>query len=101
VDRVVLQWRKHTDSLTSTSPRWRRAYTGVRNRTVTARIATPEQRELARRAYLAWASGAVAESRSRLARRDFARAGKEAAKAAAIYAQLGQALTVGRLRSAR
>jgi glycosyltransferase involved in cell wall biosynthesis len=47
VDRVVLNWRRHPDSLANTSRRWRWANLAVRRRTVVAAENTPEQRRVA------------------------------------------------------
>lgn len=83
LDRQVLEWRRHGDTLTETSPRWRAAYFQVRAKTLTDASNTPEQARLARLAYLgasrsalmeAW--GHVGSRRIRAAARDCARCGE-------------------------
>ena len=44
VDQVILNWRRHPDSLSNVSRRHRRAYLGVRRRSVVSRENTSEQR---------------------------------------------------------
>jgi glycosyltransferase involved in cell wall biosynthesis len=47
VDRVVLNWRRHPDSLANTSRRWRLACFQVRKQSIREPSNTPEQRALA------------------------------------------------------
>ena len=47
VDHVVLNWRRHPNSLSSTSRRARRAHLDVRRRTVRSALNSPEQRRAA------------------------------------------------------
>ena len=43
VDRSILQWRRHPETLTNTSPRWRKAVLRMRAKTITDPSNTPEQ----------------------------------------------------------
>jgi glycosyltransferase involved in cell wall biosynthesis len=52
VDRPLLSWRQHPNSLTAVSPRWRRAHFRVRSKTLTDRTNTPSQATAARLAYV-------------------------------------------------
>ena len=51
VDRSVLQWRRHPQTLTNTSPRWRHAVLRVRAKTMTDSSNTPDQLAAMRAAY--------------------------------------------------
>jgi glycosyltransferase involved in cell wall biosynthesis len=62
IDRPLLRWRKHPDTLTNTSPRWRAAALRVRAKTLTDLSNTPAQRHATRLAYvhsvgLVWRDG--------------------------------------------
>ena len=52
VDRPLLNWRRHDDTLTGTSPRWRSAHFRVLDKTLTDPTNTPAQTASARRTYL-------------------------------------------------
>jgi glycosyltransferase involved in cell wall biosynthesis len=52
VDRPILRWRRHADTLTNTSPRWRRAYFRVRTKMLIDSSNTAEQAEAARLAFI-------------------------------------------------
>jgi glycosyltransferase involved in cell wall biosynthesis len=47
VDRVILNWRRHSDSLANTSKRWSWTYLVVRSRTIRCRENSPLHRNLA------------------------------------------------------
>jgi glycosyltransferase involved in cell wall biosynthesis len=47
VDQVVLNWRRHPDSLANTSKRLRHGYLAVRRKSIASRDNTPEQRRAA------------------------------------------------------
>jgi glycosyltransferase involved in cell wall biosynthesis len=51
IDRIVLQWRRHPDTLTGTSKRWKLAYYRVRRKLLADPTNTVQQRQLAGRAY--------------------------------------------------
>jgi GT2 family glycosyltransferase len=51
VDRSVLRWRRHPETLTNTSPRWGAAALRVRAKTLTDLSNTPAQRDAMRLAY--------------------------------------------------
>ena len=48
IDRCVLLWRRHPDTLTSTSPRWRHAYLYVKRKSIHDPANTVAQRDVAR-----------------------------------------------------
>lgn len=50
--RLVLQWRRHPDTLTETSRRWRTAYSRARRKILLDPTNTPEQQRLAKTAFL-------------------------------------------------
>ena len=52
VDRALLRWRRHPDTLSFTSPCWRTAALRVRAKAVTDLSNTPEQLRVARMGYL-------------------------------------------------
>jgi glycosyltransferase involved in cell wall biosynthesis len=68
IDRPLLRWRRHANTLTNTSPRWRRAHFRVRTKTMIDPTNTAEQRRVARQAfagtYRATARDALREARA-------------------------------------
>ena len=73
IDRVVLSWRRHPDSLLSTSRRARWAHLDVRRRTVRSALNSPEQRRAALDIVQAdWQSSRSA-TRAAISNRDFRR----------------------------
>jgi len=85
VDRPLLLWRRHGDTLTNTSLRQRRAYFAVRQRTLSFPGNTAEQAELARLSFRAANLAAVRQARDRIAEHRFADAVRDAARAAQQY----------------
>jgi glycosyltransferase involved in cell wall biosynthesis len=85
VDRPLLQWRRHDNTLTNTSPRWRRAYFLVRRRMLTDPSNTPEQTQAARLAYGAANRAAAREARTLVADRCYRAAGRQSLKAGHQY----------------
>lgn len=92
---LVLEWRRHPDTLTGTSPRWRQAYYSVLAKTMSDPTNTADQRRLIRRAYLAISRtamrGAVDDLRARsvmTAARNVARSGDALAHYAAALIRL-------------
>ena len=80
VDRTLLRWRRHPDTLSQTSPRWRKAALRVRAKALVDLSNTPAQLGVARMGYLtprrssAGRSGirsesAILERRSRISAR--------------------------------
>lgn len=57
VGDALLLWRRHPHSLSNTSPRWREAYFGVRDKTIADQAGSATQRKQARAAFVAvaWA----------------------------------------------
>lgn len=103
LDRVVLQWRRHPETLTGTSPRWRKAFYSVRAKTLTAPDNTPEQRRLARIAYLAASREAFARGWSHLRGRQPRSAARDVAGGIDIalqYARAAVPLLTRRIRRA-
>jgi GT2 family glycosyltransferase len=87
VDQCVLNWRRHPDTLTTTSPRWRQAYFQVRNKTIADPVNTPDQQHVARLAYRNMASGLWGDARRQFADRQFSAGARQAAKAASGQAR--------------
>jgi glycosyltransferase involved in cell wall biosynthesis len=103
VDRVVLEWRRHPDVLSYKSP-WRRAYYRVRAKTFAAPQNTPEQRRLARTAYLAPSREAFRRGWTDLRARELgaaARSAEIAAESAVRYALAAAPVWVRGPRSGR
>jgi glycosyltransferase involved in cell wall biosynthesis len=86
LDRLVLEWRRHPDVLSYNTP-WRRAYFRVRAKVLTAPENTPEQRRLARTAYLAPGRDAMRNAWSELRARHVTGSARAAARAADQVAQ--------------
>jgi GT2 family glycosyltransferase len=61
IDHLVLEWRRHDDTLTGTSPRWRHAYFQVLSKTLADPDNSAEQRQLVRRAYVDLSRNALRE----------------------------------------
>jgi hypothetical protein len=101
LDRLVLEWRRHPDVLSYKSP-WRRAYFRVRAKALAAPQNTPEQRRLARTAYLAPSRAALRRAWSDLRTGEVVPAARAAASAAdhvLQYATASFTLRARRLRS--
>jgi glycosyltransferase involved in cell wall biosynthesis len=86
VDRIVLNWRRHPNSLLSTSRRTRRAHLIVRRRTVQSAVNSPEQRRAAlnimRAEWWSWWS----TTRNAISDRDFRRVIADTRYCAASFA---------------
>jgi hypothetical protein len=85
VDRPLLLWRRHDNTLTNTSPRWGRAYLRVRNKMLTDRSNTADQTRSARLAYVNTALSTWREAREALARRAYREVVRQTAKALHQY----------------
>lgn len=104
LEHLVLEWRRHPETLTGTSPRWRKAYYRVRAKTLAAPENTPQQRALARTAYLAASRTALGQAWAEVRRGHAVPAGKGAARAADIawqYTTTAVPLWARRVRSTR
>jgi GT2 family glycosyltransferase len=87
VDRPLLRWRRHPDTLTNTSDRWSAAALRVRAKTLTDLSNTPGQRQAMRAAYLYAVRTMLHDARRARAKPAYGDAVHEALKAV----QLGQA----------
>ncbi|NNE11594.1 MAG: glycosyltransferase family 2 protein [Ilumatobacter sp.] len=96
-DGLVLEWRRHDDTLTGTSPRWRKAYFSVLAKTLAAPDNTAEQRRLVRRIYLRISRNALRGAADDLRSRSFRSAAQSAARSADALAQLLRAAVRSRL----
>jgi glycosyltransferase involved in cell wall biosynthesis len=85
VDRTVLQWRKHPDTLTNTSPRWRNAAMRVRAKTLTDPTNTPAQRATMRTVYRRALADSLRQAGSAARDRDAKVAARHALRAAHLY----------------
>ena len=81
IERLVLEWRRHPETLTNTSPRWRQAYYRVRAKALVAPDNTPEQRRLAGIAYLALSRDLLMRAWSNTRDLRLGAAGKDVARA--------------------
>jgi glycosyltransferase involved in cell wall biosynthesis len=81
VDRPVLRWRRHPQTLTNTSPRWRRAHFLVRTKMLTDRSNTPDQTRAARLAFVGASQSTWRQAWDLAVRRDFKGALRQGAKA--------------------
>jgi len=79
-ERVVLNWRRHGDTLTDTSGRWKVAYFRVRRKTLTDPSNTPEQFLLARLGYLDGTLHGLRQAWSLAWRREFKAAARQGAR---------------------
>jgi GT2 family glycosyltransferase len=86
VDRVVLNWRRHPDSLCSTYRRWRWAHLLVRRRTVRSAVNSPEQRRAALDIMRADWRSSWSATRAAMSDRDLRRVIAEARYCAASFA---------------
>lgn len=68
LNRVLLQWRRHESNQSDRSSGWKRAYHYVRRKILVSRDNTPEQRRIARRAYLAICLDQMSQARTNLLR---------------------------------
>ena len=62
IDRPLLRWRRHADTLTNTSVDWGRVALAVRRKTLTDPSNTPEQVQAMRNAYLEGVRGILHEA---------------------------------------
>jgi glycosyltransferase involved in cell wall biosynthesis len=85
VDRTVLQWRKHPDTLTNTSPRWRSAALRVRAKTLTDPSNTRDQRETMRMVYRQAVADILGEAGGAARDRDPRAAARHTLRAAHLY----------------
>jgi glycosyltransferase involved in cell wall biosynthesis len=85
VPRRVLRWRRHGQTLSQTSSRWKEAYFRVRHKLLTDVANTPEQAHLARLAYRGMSRGVFDTALQQLRRGRLPGAARNAAKAAEGY----------------
>ena len=78
---VVLNWRRHDDTMSNTSTEHRRAYFDVRRKMLQDPGNTPEQVRLARRAFRDSTRGGTSAAISSIGRRDYREAARTAARA--------------------
>jgi glycosyltransferase involved in cell wall biosynthesis len=91
LDRLVLEWRRHPETLTNTSPRWRHAYYRVQAKALTAPANTPEERRLVRVAYLSRSRDLLIRAWSDGRKLQLGAAGRDAARAVHNTALYGAA----------
>jgi hypothetical protein len=94
VDRNLLSWRRHPDTLSHTSPRWRSAVLRVRAKTLIDRSNTPAQLGIARMGYLHSAANQRRAFRCSMREHDAREAFKNLLRAANLY----QAYAVANMR---
>ena len=94
VDQSLLRWRRHPNTLSNTSPRWRKAALRVRAKALTDPSNTPAQLRVARMGYL----HSAAEQRREFGRSIRAHDLREAFKALLGAANLYQAYAVANVR---
>jgi glycosyltransferase involved in cell wall biosynthesis len=85
VDRPLLLWRKHPQTLTNTSPRWRVASLRVRAKTLTDLSNTPAQRQAMRLAYLHAVGSLWRDGRAAAANHAYREASRQLLKAIDVY----------------
>jgi hypothetical protein len=85
VNRSLLLWRRHGDTLTNTSPRWRHAYFTVRRRILTCPTNTREQADLARLSFRDVNRAAVRQARTSIVEHRLRQGVRDAGKAAQQY----------------
>lgn len=98
VDRTVLLWRRHPNTLTNTSERTRRAYFEVRRKALTDPTNTAEQKAMARLSYTQVSAACLRSALASLRRRDFAAAYKAAAQGGYRYVRYVEAVVAARWR---
>jgi glycosyltransferase involved in cell wall biosynthesis len=98
VNRSLLLWRRHGNTLTNTSPRWRQAYFTVRQQMLSHPANTPEQTRLARLSFQGANRAALEEAWGSLTNGRFKEAVRGAAKALQQYALYLRADVPTRLR---
>jgi glycosyltransferase involved in cell wall biosynthesis len=81
VDRPLLRWRRHPSSLTTSSPRWRRAHFRVRSKTLADHRNTEAQLRAARLAYIGGCRAAWQAAGQGACARDYRHAAKQSASA--------------------
>ncbi len=81
VEQCVLNWRRHPDTLTTTSPRWRQAYFRVRDKSINDPANTSAHRDDARLAYRHMTSGLWTDVRGQFGQRHFTAGARQMAKA--------------------
>jgi glycosyltransferase involved in cell wall biosynthesis len=82
VEQIVLNWRRHGDTLTQTSPRWKSAYFRVRRKMLADPTNTADQRRLARLGYTHIARSTAQDAWVQLRHGRVKEAAKAAARAA-------------------
>jgi glycosyltransferase involved in cell wall biosynthesis len=85
VDRPLLLWRRHANTLTNTSPRWRRGYFLVRRRALMHSDNTTEQTQLARLGFQRANRATVRQAWRSAAVRRYGEAARNATKAVQQY----------------
>jgi glycosyltransferase involved in cell wall biosynthesis len=96
-DQVVLRWRRHPETLTNTSDRWRRAFYRVRRKMLTDPANSREQTRVALTCYHLDFRAAAADARRLVSSRDVRGAAREAAKAGDRLARLLRAQLTARM----
>ena len=101
IDRALLKWRRHPETLTNTSRRWGMAALCVRAKTLVDLSNTPEQHAAMRQAYLHAVAEMLHEGREALARGDYKRSVWQAVKATNLYLAYVRASLTLQYRRAR
>jgi glycosyltransferase involved in cell wall biosynthesis len=101
VDRTVLNWRRHEGTLTTTSRRQTRAHFRVRSKTLTDPDNTPEQRRLTRLAWRLMSRDMRRNARALFRERQYARGGRQAARAVEGVARYWLAVAISSRRRVR
>lgn len=92
VNHVILDWRRHSESLSSTSKAWRRAFLDVRRRAISSRANTLTQRKAAEFAVLHECRVELAGLRQALARGQVPSAARRLFRAVLWHATYWRAL---------
>jgi glycosyltransferase involved in cell wall biosynthesis len=97
IDRPVLRWRRHPNTLTNTSDRWKRAHYGVRRKTLTDPTNTPEQTRAVLACYRLDFESNLATARELACRRDVRGTARQATKVADRLARRVRAQLTARM----
>jgi GT2 family glycosyltransferase len=100
VDRPLLRWRRHPDTLTNTSARWGAAALRVRAKTLTDPSNTPAQLQAMRLAYLYGVGSMLRDGRDAASRRSYRAALHQGLRAVNLYQAYVRANITRRLRLA-
>ena len=85
VDRPLLRWRRHPETLTNTSSRWSSAARRVRAKTLADPSNTPAQRQAMRLAYIQGAWSMVRDGGDAVTRREYSDAFHHLLKAGRLF----------------